>query len=104
MIDVTAQSTPVAIPFDLNGLLTIAILLGPTVRVAAIILAMMYNVCVLWLNLRPWDRSTPPALGRGMVAGRGSPRKMGRGPIFHFNRQTIVATALRCARFQAGTG
>ena len=53
MIDVTAQSTPVAIPFDLNGPLTIAILLGPTVRVAAIILAMMYNMYALWLNLRP---------------------------------------------------
>ena len=36
-----------------------------------------------------------------MVGGSRLTQKFGRGPIFHFNRQTIVATALRCAGFKA---
>jgi hypothetical protein len=89
------------VPFDLNGPLRIAILLGPTVRVAALILAMKYNKCALWLNLRPWDRSTPPAPRTLHGGGARLTQKICGDPIFHFNRQTIVATALRCAAFQA---
>jgi len=34
-----------------------------------------------------------------MVGGRGQPENL-PGSIFHFNRQTIVATALRCGGFK----
>ena len=35
-----------------------------------------------------------------MVGGSRLTQKICRDPIFHFKRQTIVATALRCAPFQ----
>ena len=35
-----------------------------------------------------------------MVGGAAYPEKSAGAPIFHFKHQTIVATALRCARFQ----
>ena len=38
---------------DLNGPLTIAIRLSPTVRDAIIILAVIYNICTLWFSLGP---------------------------------------------------
>ena len=43
----------------------------------------------------------PPAPGHTRVGGLcGSPNNL-PGPHFLFDRQTFVATALRCARFQA---
>jgi hypothetical protein len=44
---------------------------------------------------------TPPPPRTPHGGGSRLTEKICRGPIFHFNRQTIVATALRCARFQA---
>ena len=43
----------------------------------------------------------PPPPDAAWWGGSRLTEKICRGPIFHFNRQTIVATALRCARFHA---
>jgi hypothetical protein len=41
----------------------------------------------------------PPAPGHTRVGGFAVRQIICRGSIFHFNRQTVVATALRCAEF-----
>jgi hypothetical protein len=78
--------------------LTIAILLAQQLQDAAVILV-CYNI-MLYFSFRPWARSPSPRppdtprWGGSRLTG-----KIAR-PLFHFNRQTIVAMALRCAGLQ----
>ena len=53
------------------------------------------------LSHRRRAEERPPAPRTQHGGGRcGSPKKFAGGPIFHFKRQTIVATALRCRGFE----